>query len=54
MRALNAAEGFGTFAVPVGSLLTMLVVGAMVGVLAGLRPAWRASRLDVLGAVADD
>ena len=52
VRALNAAEGFGTFALPVGSMLTVLLVGAVVGVLAGLRPAWRASRLDVLAAVA--
>jgi putative ABC transport system permease protein len=54
VRSLNAAEGFGTYAVPVGSLAMVLVVGAAVGVLAGLRPAWRASRLDVLAAVAQD
>ena len=51
VRTLNASEGFGTFALPVGSMVTVLLVGAMVGVLAGLRPAWRASRLDVLDAV---
>ena len=51
VRALNAAEGFGTFAFPLGPMLTVLLVGAGVGVLAGLRPAWRASRLDVLAAV---
>jgi putative ABC transport system permease protein len=54
VRSLNAAEGFGTLAIPVGSLVTVLLVGAMVGVLAGLRPAWRASRMDVLAAVATD
>jgi len=54
VRALNAAEGFGTFVVPVGSLAVVLMVGATVGVLAGFRPAWRASRLDVLAAVAAD
>jgi putative ABC transport system permease protein len=54
VRSLNAAEGFGTLAVPVGSLVGVLVVGAAVGVLAGLRPAWRASRLDVLTAVAQE
>jgi putative ABC transport system permease protein len=54
VRALNASEGFGTFVVPVGSLATVLLVGAAVGVVAGLRPAWRASRLDVLAAVAAD
>lgn len=54
VRALNAAEGFGTLAVPVGSLSIVLAVGAAVGVVAGLRPAWRASRLDLLAAVAAD
>jgi putative ABC transport system permease protein len=54
VRALNAAEGFGTFSVPVGSLAAVLLVGAAVGVLAGLRPAWRASRMDVLAAVSAD
>jgi len=53
VRALNATEGFGTYAVPVGPLLTVLAVGAAAGVVAGLRPAWRASRLDVLAAVAE-
>lgn len=54
VRALNAAEGFGTLAIPYGSLVGVLVIGAMVGVLAGLRPAWRAAKLDVLAAVAAD
>src|SRR5690606_18123743 len=52
IRALDAAEGIGTLAVPVGPMAVVLAVGAGVGVLAGLRPAWRASRLDVLAAVA--
>jgi putative ABC transport system permease protein len=54
VRALNASEGFGSLQVPVGSLAAVLVIGALVGVLAGLRPAWRASKLDVLDAVAAD
>jgi putative ABC transport system permease protein len=54
VRAMNAAEGFGTLAVPVGELAVVLLVGAAVGVLAGLRPAWRASRLDVLEATRAD
>jgi putative ABC transport system permease protein len=54
VRTLNASEGFGTFALPVGSLLWVLAIGAIAGVLAGLRPAWRASRLDVLAAVSAD
>ncbi|MEW6153246.1 MAG: FtsX-like permease family protein [Actinomycetota bacterium] len=52
VMALNEAEGFGTYAVPAGSLVTVLAVGAAAGVAAGLRPAWRAARLDVLEAVA--
>ena len=51
VRSLNAAEGFGQYAVPLGSLGVILAVGALAGLLAGLRPAWRASRLDVLDAV---
>lgn len=49
--ALRASEGLGTFAVP-GSVVGVVVLGALAGVLAGLRPAWRAAKLDVLAAVA--
>lgn len=52
VRAMAVSEGFGSFEVPVGPLAIVLLVGAAVGVLAALRPAWRASRLDVLAAVA--
>jgi putative ABC transport system permease protein len=38
-------------AVP-GSLVVVLVVGAAAGVLAAFRPARRAARIDVLGAIA--
>ncbi|MGE3620452.1 MAG: ABC transporter permease [Acidimicrobiia bacterium] len=51
VRTLQAAEGFGTYAVPFAALADVAVVGALAGVLAGLRPAWRASRRDVLAAV---
>ena len=54
VRSMNAAEGFGILAVPVGELAVVLLVGAAVGVLAGIRPAWRASRLDVLVATRAD
>lgn len=40
------------FAIPFSSLAIVLVVGAIAGVLAALRPARRAARLDVLTAVA--
>ena len=49
-----ADEGFTAFAVPVPSLAIVLVVGALAGVLAAVRPARRAARLDVLDAIATD
>jgi putative ABC transport system permease protein len=42
------------FVLPVGRLAIVVVVGAIAGVLAGLRPARRAARLDVLGAIATE
>jgi putative ABC transport system permease protein len=47
-----ASGGLGVFALPVGRLAIVLVVGGAAGVLAGLRPARRAARLDVLQAIA--
>jgi putative ABC transport system permease protein len=41
-----------TFSAPVGQLAVLLLVGAIAGVLAGLRPARRAAKLPVLQAVA--
>jgi putative ABC transport system permease protein len=49
-----ADEGFTAFTVPVTSLAIVLVVGALAGVLAAVRPARRAARLDVLDAIATD
>ncbi len=40
------------FAVPVGSLVVVLILGALAGVLAAIWPARRAARLDVLEALA--
>jgi putative ABC transport system permease protein len=51
VRVATAEAGFGSFSVPVGQLGVVLVVGALVGVLAAMRPARRAARLDVLDAV---
>ncbi|SDZ28597.1 putative ABC transport system permease protein [Micromonospora pattaloongensis] len=49
-----AAEGITAVSVPVGTLLTYLVVAALVGVLAAIGPARRASRVDVLRAISSE
>jgi putative ABC transport system permease protein len=49
-----ADEGFTSFAVPTTSLAVVLAVGALVGVVAAVRPARRAARLDVLDAIATE
>ena len=51
-RLANVAAGFTSFAIPSTQLVIIVVVGAVAGVLAGLRPARRAAKLDVLQAVA--
>jgi putative ABC transport system permease protein len=45
-----ASEGFA-FAVPVGTLIVLLVLAAIAGTVAAIPPARRASRVDVLRAV---
>jgi len=54
-----ASQGTGdmiapSFTAPVGQLAVLLVVGAIAGVLAGLRPARRAAKLPVLQAIVTD
>jgi len=44
--------GVTELAVPAGRLGVYLVVGGLMGVVAGLWPAWRAARMNVLGAIA--
>ena len=51
VTSVFADEGL-TFAVPAGSLVVLTVVAALAGVLAAIVPARRASRLDVLTALA--
>lgn len=48
------AEGVSTLAVPALSLLTYLVIAAAVGVLAAIGPARRASKVDILRAIASE
>jgi putative ABC transport system permease protein len=53
---VRSLEGFGLsrFSVPVGSLAVIVVLAALLGTLAALRPARRAARLDVLEAIATE
>jgi len=44
-------KGLSVLSIPVGTLVTYLVVAAVIGVLAALWPAWRAGRMDVLKAI---
>ena len=46
-----SGEGIDQLVVPYGQLVIYLVVGALIGVLAAVWPARRASRLDILGAI---
>jgi len=53
--AVSAADEEAlTFTFPLGSLLILVVLAALAGVLAGLRPASRAAKLDVLRAIATE
>ncbi|MFG3049563.1 ABC transporter permease [Kitasatospora sp. NPDC048239] len=51
VRASDGA-GTGSFAIPPGQLSVVLAAGLLAGAVAGLRPAGRAARLDVLRAIA--
>jgi putative ABC transport system permease protein len=53
VRALRD-EGFGVFEVPIVPFIAVAVLGAAVGVLASILPAWRASRMDVLDAISTE
>jgi putative ABC transport system permease protein len=45
-------QGLNVLSVPIPTLVAYVVLSAIIGVLAALWPAWRASRLDVLKAIA--
>jgi putative ABC transport system permease protein len=49
-----ADEGLTSFAVPWGSLLVFLVFAVALGILAALLPAWRASRVRIVDAIATE
>jgi putative ABC transport system permease protein len=52
-RALSD-QGLEAFTLPLGQLVVLAVLGGLVGVIAALRPAYRAARLDILGAIATE
>jgi putative ABC transport system permease protein len=47
-----ASQGISEFAIPYGQLAFFVLLSMVAGVVAALLPAWRASRLDVLTAIA--
>ena len=51
VKGAAADAGIGVFSAPVSRLIVILVLGGVVGVVAGLRPARRAAKLDVLEAI---
>ncbi len=52
MRSLEASEGMGTFVAPATTLVIVLAAAIVAGVVAAIRPARRAAKLDVLDAIA--
>lgn len=54
IRTTAASEGIGTFALPTTQLAIVLALGATVGILAAVRPARRAARVQVLTAIATE
>jgi putative ABC transport system permease protein len=46
--------GVSQFALPIAQLVVIVLLGAITGVVAAIRPASRAARLDVLGAIATE
>ncbi|MET0895933.1 MAG: FtsX-like permease family protein, partial [Acidimicrobiia bacterium] len=47
-------EGLSVFVVPVAAIALFMVGAIVAGVVAAILPAWRASRLDVLDAIATE
>lgn len=51
VSALSTDADLGSFAAPVGQLVIIGLIGGVVGIAAGVRPARRAARLNVLDAI---
>jgi len=54
MKAVGVEQEVARFALPIDQLVVVGLIGALVGVLAGLRPAYRAARLNVLEAISTE
>ncbi len=54
MVMVLASRGLGEFEVPVGGMVTVVLFGAILGVVASLRPAAKAAKLNVLEAIATE
>jgi putative ABC transport system permease protein len=54
VQAMQTAEGLGAYSAPGQPLAIIVAVGALVGVVAAIRPARRAARTDILSAIAAD
>ncbi|MGE5291658.1 MAG: ABC transporter permease [Micromonosporaceae bacterium] len=52
LRRSLASDGFSALSIPVPQLVAYLAGAAVIGVVAAVWPAWRASRLNVLNAIA--
>jgi putative ABC transport system permease protein len=48
------SQGLTTFAVPVGSLVAITVLSALLGTMASILPARRAARLAILDAISSE
>lgn len=53
-QAANVAQGIASFTAPVTQMVVILALGALAGTLAAVRPARRAARLPILGAIATE
>jgi len=54
MKAVKAEQQVAVFSLPITQLIIVAIIGGVVGVLAGLRPAYRAAKLNVLTAISSD
>jgi putative ABC transport system permease protein len=50
VRAASSSTTFASFAAPIGTMIIVFLAAVFAGVQAGMGPAWRASRMDILEA----